>query len=96
MYKRQGGSAAERAKSAQNVQAAADVATFAVAGAASVAGGTTLAATGWGEMQIVGWVCAGLMLVALGVSAVARDETATGASSECEKGPFGGRARARA
>jgi len=79
-----GGSAAERAKSAQNVQAAADVVTFAVAGAASVASGAALAAVGWNRMQIVGWACAGLMLVAVGVAAVGRGDAKTPASSEEE------------
>ena len=83
--------ASARARSAQKVQAAADVATFAVAGAASVASGAALAATGWGDMQVVGWACAGAMLVAVGVSAVARDEaTEKGAGSiEKEASPTG-------
>jgi hypothetical protein len=76
-----GGSAAERAKSAQNVQAAADVVTFAVAGAASVASGAALAAVGWNDMQIAGWACAGLMLCAVGASPVAATDGAIEAPS---------------
>ena len=54
-------------------------------------GRAALAATGWGDMQVVGWACAGAMLVAVGVSAVARDEaTEKGAGSiEKEASPTG-------
>lgn len=85
---RAGGSIEQRAKSAQKTQALADVATFAVAGAASVGSGAALAAVGWNRMQIVGWACAGLMLVAVGVAAVARED-AKEASSEEEEGSGG-------
>ena len=85
---RAGGSIEQRAKSAQKTQALADVATFAVAGAASVGSGAALAAVGWNRMQIVGWACAGLMLVAVGVTAVARED-AKEASSEEEEGSGG-------
>ena len=85
-----GGGGASRAKSAQKTQALADVATFAVAGAASVGSGAALAAVGWNRMQIVGWACAGLMLVAVGVAAVGRGDAKTPASSEEEGGsPLG-------
>lgn len=62
--------AAQKAKSAQRVQSAADVVTFAFAGAASVASGPALAKIHWREMQIVGWVCAGLMLVFVKVAGI--------------------------
>ena len=85
-----GGGGASKAKSAQKTQALADVATFAVAGAASVGSGAALAAVGWNRMQIVGWACAGLMLVAVGVAAVGRGDAKTPASSEEEgRSPLG-------
>ena len=58
-----GGSQMEKAKSAQKVQSAADVVTFAFAGAASVGSGPALAKIEWKEMQIVGLMLAGLMFL---------------------------------
>jgi len=65
-----GGADEEKAKSAQKVQSAADVLTFAFAGAASVGSGAALARINWKGMQVVGWICACLMMLAVAVGAL--------------------------